>query len=53
MDKHCGENGLDELNMWKYKIGLNNQIYKKIKLSKDFLSKITKGRNLKNRTCDG
>ena len=30
--KHCGKNGLDEFNMWKYKIGINNQIYKKIKL---------------------
>ena len=39
MGKHYGKNGLDELNMWKYKIGLNNQIYKKINLSKDFLSK--------------
>ena len=34
MDKHCGKNDTKELQVWRYKIGLNNLICNKVKVYK-------------------
>ena len=41
IDEHCGKNDIKELLVEKYKIGLNNQICKKMKTVQKMLRRET------------